>query len=119
MAFIHNNQFYYTTGIDSDNNRLKETWKYQLSTGLDNNMSEESVTVFPNPASEWVQISFKAFSNPSPLYCEASDSTGRMIWSGSMNSGNESLDVSGWPKGIYVIQLQFERGTISKKLVVE
>lgn len=62
----------------------------------------KSITVFPNPASEFLNVSS---SNNMPLNIEIYDVTGKLTMKDSINSIKTKVDVSSLPNGIYIYQL--------------
>jgi hypothetical protein len=59
------------------------------------------ITVYPNPASDYLTIrNLPASYTQVTIY----QSSGVVVYSAKMNSGNNQLDVSTFPKGIYIIK---------------
>lgn len=74
------------------------------------------VEMFPNPATENVQVTSTASSiRTYVLY----DNMGRIVRNGSVNSGWMVLDRNGLANGSYFLQLFFEEGSLTRKFVFE
>lgn len=80
-----------------------------------------SARIFPNPASDNVYIHLKS-DKASPLQIRIRDIQGRIHYSTlyPMTAGSSAISVpiSGWCKGIYLIELSNEDGSASYKLSV-
>jgi Secretion system C-terminal sorting domain len=66
--------------------------------GIDRHSKSEQLMVWPNPTSEWLQVSFGAAS----FDVEVLDILGRMRLSKTMHNG-EVIAVADWESGIYVL----------------
>jgi phosphatidylserine/phosphatidylglycerophosphate/cardiolipin synthase-like enzyme len=74
---------------------------------------DNPVTLFPNPAQD--QIRFSMISAAEILFF---DLKGRKIYSGNLNPGNNTLDISDFRPGCYFIQLITPDKTLNKKLII-
>jgi len=72
-----------------------------------------SIKLYPNPANNYLIIETTLSGK---LNYSVYDITGRQLQSGSFLR-NKKLDVMGLAEGVYVIQLQTQKGVISKKFV--
>lgn len=76
----------------------------------------EDLTLFPNPADQWITILLN-FPASGPCTYTLFDLTGSLIQTGIFHSG-ERMDISRLPKGSYLFQVQHEKGIIVKKMMV-
>ncbi|PWD99480.1 T9SS type A sorting domain-containing protein [Marinilabilia rubra] len=84
------------------------------STAINNKELELGVNVFPNPARTKTTISSEtAISNVS-LY----SLSGEMIINESVKSNEYQLDLSSYPKGLYLLSVTNDNGTSTTKLVI-
>lgn len=84
------------------------------STGL-NELAENRFSIFPNPAGDQVQLELKTSGDISSFHI--TDLAGREVTTQVLLTGNRA-DVSGLPKGIYVLTLTTTEGkTATRKLV--
>jgi hypothetical protein len=86
----------------------------------DNILDESAIEVFPNPASQFLNIKFE--NNLSdPFQINIIDNLGRHIYSNSKNEVISllSIDVSNFPKGLYFILLKSENSFMTKKIIIE
>lgn len=69
--------------------------------------------IYPNPSEGrfWLKISDKATVN---IY----DLNGRLLFTGSKNAGTSMMEHN-FPSGTYIIQVQTDKGTASKKLIIK
>jgi len=85
------------------------------------NTTNSSVKIYPNPATDEVQVSVTSLVNE---YCTISinNLVGNQIYSGTIqkNNDNITIDTKDWAKGIYIVQVISENGLKTvKKLLVE
>jgi len=81
--------------------------KEQLSTSETN---KKSFTIFPNPTDSKLFINAQKMIRSTELY----SISGQKLISGS----SKDLDLSGFPKGIYILKITFEDGTFSSEKVI-
>ena len=71
-----------------------------------------TVTIFPNPLSEFLTISFNFESDYSLL-----NLNGQTLKKGKLNIGENSINLSNISSGLYFLKLSTEEGTLTKKLI--
>lgn len=89
-------------------------------TGIDNIDGLQSFDVFPNPASDVLNLSL-GLEQPMVLDYGMYDATGSLIRSGRVAAGtqfNTSFDVSGLSAGFYTIKLQNGQQLASKRFMI-
>lgn len=105
-----------------DNEHIKGIYLFPLiKDGNDTVSSVASIDVdnytyvFPNPASEniMVQSSFKIHG------IEIFNEQGQKIANTNPNAYNTSIDVSSYPKGMYIVKIMTKSGTANKKIIVQ
>jgi len=105
--------------IDKENNVLY--YEFNLnSTGIDNISLEDAMNVYPNPTSDWVNISLDVSSSSTGLM-SIYDQMGRMVDQISIEelvAWNHRIDTRMWDAGIYSIVLMTNNKVVNKKLVV-
>ena len=72
-------------------------------------------TVSPNPATGRVKV----LSSFGLQHIEAYDAAGVRVYEGKAEGLSATLDVSSWPKGIYVLRITTGSGPTTKKLLVQ
>lgn len=85
--------------------------------------SENMVSLSPNPASTQAMLTYTLSTNSSAIMY-LYDMTGKQLISSDLGTMDEgvheySFDTSTLPKGIYLVSLQTEQGTITQKLMVQ
>jgi hypothetical protein len=78
-----------------------------------NDVSGVDVKVYPNPTTGLVNISTNENINSIAVH----DLLGRKVLASQTNL--ETVDISSLKKGIYLLQLNLEKGQLTKKLIVE
>ena len=76
--------------------------------------SEKSILVYPNPASNWLNIICTSDAG-FVLY----DITGKLVQSEQLTSGGNKISLENVSKGIYLIVLKGNEGVTQRKLIVE
>lgn len=93
-----------------------------VGVGLNESAIAQSLTVFPNPSSDLVNVNLNLASS-SDLNISVINMLGEavIISATEKTSGivNKSIDVSALPAGIYLIQLQAGESTITRKITVQ
>ncbi|MEI6455098.1 MAG: C10 family peptidase [bacterium] len=88
--------------------------------GFDEKTLPSNVTLFPNPTTEFVNISGKNLG-PSSLHMELMNTAGRVLMKSVMPVENgivqEKVSLSGFPKGLYFLKLISDTEVILKKIV--
>ncbi len=79
--------------------------------------SVSGVHVFPNPATEKITISLRSKGRNMQLFLF--DMMGKQVIHLSLDSNEETIDVSNLSYGVYLMQLSENAGTIMKKVIVE
>jgi len=86
------------------------------------NPRENSLFVYPNPASGLLNISFPCFPGEKQVLT-LTNAAGHEVLARSVSSGNtladERIDVSGFTSGIYVLRLINGKSVITRKVVIE
>ncbi len=89
-----------------------------LPTGIfDMAKDEIQFSVFPNPSNGSFFVSVPADLTSATI--KLTDISGRLILQREMNMPTEQVNTEALAKGIYILTLQSNRGTASKKLVIE
>jgi hypothetical protein len=84
--------------------------------GVNEEAENLNVQVFPNPASEKISINW---TSEEKVVVEIFDALGRTVYTASLNSGINSVDVSAWESGVYTIHIQVGDSLFVEKLMVQ
>lgn len=97
-----------------------KTYLPQSHSGISNlaDLSRE-VSVYPNPAKQTVNVSIPSLSGKEQVAISIIDMTGKVVSTTSIVGNNTQLDLSGFNKGLYFINLNIDGVSTSKKLIVE
>ncbi|PKP31954.1 MAG: hypothetical protein CVT99_07025 [Bacteroidetes bacterium HGW-Bacteroidetes-16] len=92
------------------------------NSGIDEIFGAGTVSVFPNPAKDKINISFNA-KDQADLQISLNDLSGKQVFVNkySVTKGENQLsaDVNGLSKGVYVLNLITEKGTLNYKVVIK
>jgi len=108
--------YYYTDGNNCSSVDSK-TVSVSLCTGI-NELSSSSISVYPNPAKDVVQISMSA-SLVSQATIEMYDAIGKLVISERVNNTITTLSLTDYAKGMYSIRVVSENNQSIIKLIRE
>ncbi len=74
---------------------------------------DNSINIYPNPASKDVNLSSENIINSIEVY----NSLGQRIFQENVKSKEKSIDISSFSKGVYIIGVSTDKGYVRKKLV--
>ncbi len=80
-----------------------------------NDIANQSIKVYPNPVKDVVNLQTSKEVNTIAIYNLA----GQKIISKEVNIINPSLNVSSLPKGVYILKVETNEGSISHKIIKE
>lgn len=76
------------------------------------NREQASVTIYPNPAKDKIQVS-GAFENAQVQLFTAD---GRMVYKSAKETKQANINVFGLENGVYILKINSQKGTITKKV---
>lgn len=85
-----------------------------LAMNVQNNSQEMHVTLFPNPTNQFINVSTSSIANK----INFTDAFGRDLISTIPQSQETKIDVSGFAKGIYFVNVFSENGNSTQLLVI-
>ena len=114
------NRIYITFRSDNDKNDKGWTLKWGIDVGIcDKDAGISSLRIYPNPATETVNIDLTTEESIGEIKMNITDMTGRNILSTDINNNNRQIDVSNFAKGVYILSLHTYKGSIKRKIVVQ
>jgi PKD repeat protein len=84
------------------------------ATGIKEGKSSSSLTIFPNPANQILNITYN-----SKAQLIITDVIGNKIYEQSLNTINNNIDVSKWSKGIYFLKIMNDQESVVRKIVID
>ena len=110
----------YTVYVQSDcgDGNTSEWLPYDFSTsptGIDDNIINQNVTIYPNPVSSLLQIE----SDITFEHYEILNSTGQIVYQNNATENNFSIDVKPFAPGVYFIKLINNNEVVVKMFVKE
>ncbi len=101
-----------------------ETWEFDSNylleysdqgiTGIGEENSETRMSLYPNPANNLLSIE-TGISDA--CYIEITSLNGKSVFSGKMQGPSQQLDLSSFPKGVYLVTLRSEEMVEIRKLI--
>jgi N-acetylneuraminic acid mutarotase len=113
-CFYSGTVLYYTTGIDLNDTRLTETWKFDLFLST-NELDNEVISTYPNPAKDILKIGSSISTGM--FHYEISSIHGMIVKSGESDF-EEAINIDQLELGNYLIHIKTESKTFTKKLMV-
>jgi N-acetylneuraminic acid mutarotase len=113
ISFSVGNEIYYSTGINNQNSRLKETWKIANPTPSKELTSEEDIFIYPNPTESILKIE----GSKKILAINVLNSQQKMIINKQYLQNNIQLNISELSTGIYFLEIISEKKISRRKIV--
>ncbi|MDG1333189.1 MAG: kelch repeat-containing protein [Crocinitomicaceae bacterium] len=114
FCFSSNTAIYYSAGINLNDVRLTETWKYDLFLNTPDEEFDD-FSIYPNPAKDFLKIHFA--SSVGNLQYQISSIDGTKIQSGEIGNNN-AIPLDYFKPGTYLISIQNESRSSIKKFVI-
>ncbi len=86
-----------------------------LATGLEETL-DKSVTVFPNPAQETLNVYTSGIELPTQIMVY--NTLGQLVKQIDSPTDQLQLNVNNWNSGVYFLDIQFEQGTVNRKIEI-
>jgi hypothetical protein len=85
---------------------------------IKNEVLEQQVKIFPNPASNELNIAFEGSVGKNRFSCELYNALGELVLFKELNAMNNKIAVRGLAKGLYFIKLNNGPDSVIKKIVL-
>ena len=106
-----------TSDISGESDSIQIMLKVTTETGIEDLVSENRFLIYPNPASDYVNI--KAMDGFMAGYkIMLYSTTGKLLYSSNVKDKEYTLSLSRYPQGIYLIVLQNSEFMNRKKLII-
>ena len=106
----------------TDNNLNNKGWslKWGIDVGIqEKNSGISSLNVYPNPANEILTIDILKEPTVHSVNAVLRDISGRTLNCFEINQDSYKMDISNYAKGIYILTLTTNIGSINQKIIVE
>ncbi|MCA1752558.1 MAG: T9SS type A sorting domain-containing protein [Flavobacteriales bacterium] len=101
----------YTTGLNADLERIKETWTTTIVTNIDRIDRDRAITLYPNPGSGQLRIQGLP-DGISELRFFSLD--GKMVYSAQVDRDGE-VSTAPLPKGMYIAEITMATGEVERR----
>ena len=85
------------------------------STSNENNA--EGITVYPNPASDWLSVDLGSNENL-PVRITLVDVCGKAVWYGKAESAMISIPVGEYVAGVYFLKMEMKQEALTRMFVI-
>jgi hypothetical protein len=114
MLMFSSNGYNNAQGFDAD--------YYIANVNADNEDFTKNLSIFPNPASSYTDIKFNV-TEPTQVKISVMNLLGEVIYSepSTLINGffNKTIQLGDYSKGVYLIKIDSDNGTVTKKLIVK
>lgn len=108
-----------TTNPFAGEDEYNGDYTFTLITATDNPFNVNDVKIFPNPATDLVNVNIEGAELQGSAQVMIFDMTGKLMQTGTYESANNiSFNIANYPTGFYVIQMRGEGFLVSKRFVV-
>ena len=97
---------YYTTGLDSTGQRLKESYRFLLPVGLGEKHTTNNLLIFPNPAQS--MLTLQVPNATKQWYWILFDMTGKILEEGRSTKNSFLVNTAELPAGTYLINVKYQ-----------
>jgi N-acetylneuraminic acid mutarotase len=111
-GFEINDRAYLTLGTNGTN--LKDLWEFDPANAVSIVEAELEILTYPNPATDFLNIELIQSAR-----AELLDERGKLITNLSLGAGTTTIDVSEYPKGIYILRTQQDDKLKTTKIIVQ
>lgn len=118
MTFSHDQRLYYSTGINAEDERLKETWKYDLPVSIEKVAAQNEYGVYPNPASDKLTLKMLGDGRGSKHFVVICSTEGKEWLHRELSGSVSVLNVSHLPCGLYLIYILTDQRLVVEKLLI-
>lgn len=105
---IANSSVYYVSYANGNDGGKAAVLKYDIANKIDEYFAKKEQLVYPNPATDFITVKSVGIKTVKVL-----DASGKVVLSANSNK----FDVSELPEGVYVIQVETDKGIEYSKLV--
>ena len=93
-------------------------WNFALPTRTSDIISQDHLQLYPNPASNIIQLRVNTSANIEKGILEIISSTGKLVYQEKKSFSTDiRLDISDLPKGIYLVRIRTNEKSLSKKFI--
>jgi N-acetylneuraminic acid mutarotase len=106
MSFSNGIDVFYTTGINQENIRLKESWKASNPTGIRITASCQELLIYPNPLRDFLFLEIPGYIPSETCFFSLYDSFGQRIEKGTLTQSITEIDMEDRAEGVYLLRLE-------------
>ncbi len=79
--------------------------------------NESEISIYPNPANDNLTIIIPTYSAVNHTTLELFDIYGNLLKNVTVTGNTTTVDISGYPAGVYVVRFMDEKGIVSKRII--
>ena len=79
--------------------------------------NESEISTYPNPATDELTITIPTYSAVNRTTLELFDIYGKLLKSVTVTGNTTTVDISGYPAGVYVVRFMDNKGVVAKRIV--
>ena len=94
---------------------FKISWTCDISTNIEETLNENVFKIYPNPTHSSINIQIPPEYSEIEIY----DVTGKIITSKSKPNSIETIELSGYSKGIYLVKIKSDNSLLFKRFILD
>ena|GEM_PF-1448946 len=79
--------------------------------------NESEISIYPNPANDKLTITIPTYSAVHHTMLKLFDIYGNLLKGITITDSTTTVDISGYPSGVYVVRFMDEKGIVSKRII--
>lgn len=102
-------------GLGTNGTNFKDFWRYDLALSvIEKNLDQISVSTYPNPATEYINVAIENFPSVSPenLSVQIHNLVGQKVHDDKMTLGENRIETSQWQSGSYIYTISYNDSPI-------
>lgn len=115
--YFSNEKLGYAVGMENSKAKIWKNSQADLTLDSKEEELKNSVSIYPNPASDKITISLSQSSKES--FISLIDMTGKVVHSQNVNTNKINIDVRGFSKGNYILTIQNQKQSHSQKILIK
>lgn len=119
VAFTFSNAAYVGAGVNSQNLKLSEWYKFTVNTTSIHGAELGNLTLefYPNPTKDYLNVFGTRLNHETEFKLLSTD--GRLVFQKQMNGNEEKIDLTALPQGVFIAEITSLGTTLRKKIIKE
>ena len=100
---------------------VTDTLIINLTIGGTSNLMTNVIKIYPNPVKDYIYVDFGDFTKMAGCHMIVRNELGSTAYLTSITQSNVSIDIKGWTKGVYVVQILDSSSVVidTRKIIIQ